>query len=110
MDCTGVLTKSQIPPIPGSGAQGRRRPVPDDGRPPCEGLEQRRLAARSGGAGRVEASAEAARGVPHRAVVLLRPHDGGRPQLPVGHVRGGACWTVMLVAGSTGGSRMDDGR
>jgi len=73
MDCTGVLTKSQIPPIPGSGAQGRRRPVPDDGRPPCQGLEQRRLAARAGGAGRVGAAAGAARGVPHRAVVLLRP-------------------------------------
>jgi len=52
--------------------------------------ERRRLAARAGGAGRVGAAAGAAHGVPRRAVVLLRPHDGGRPQLPVGHVRGEA--------------------
>ena len=31
-------------------------------------------------------------------------------RLPKGMVRGHMCWTVMLVADSTGGSRIDDGR
>ena len=31
-------------------------------------------------------------------------------RVPDDRSHGGECWTVMLVAGSTGGSRMDDGR
>jgi len=45
-----------------------------------------------------------------------RPHTGmGAPGRPMAREHGvvdvtASCWTVMLVADSTGGSRLDDGR